>query len=324
MGEVTYFLCQLQADPEHGATPKSSEPDEAIHPSLLVTDKEWEDMLNDSQVDPVSMAVRGHQIDIDGPSSVTGLHNVEPVDVDAASITAEAPASPAHKRRKKAAERKEPLIANPPSIPGEVLAACKSQMEQALADRESVGTNVESQRDLKKRLEEEEKEKKDEKKEVAQRKKQTAAEKAVEKAQEKLAKAQAKAQAMAEKNKNKGKRTKRALDSDFQAVADSVETHGAAGSTNHEPPGPAPEVMASPNPKKRPRRKATASPNIKLSPKAKQFAACSAMASKTAAGRANKAKDNLNLLRDLNIPDLHVPTGEFAKKDSLEFMFVLE
>ena len=40
----------------------------------------------------------------------------------------------------------------------------------------------------------------------------------------------------------------------------------------------------------------TASPNIKLSPKAKQFAACSAMASKTAAGRANKAKDNLNLM----------------------------
>lgn len=289
-------------------------------PPRNYTDKEFEDM-NDSQVNPESMEVKGPGVNesiIGEASSVTvPVEPVEPNGSDIPSEAVEPPVSPqpkekTHKRARKAAEQKEPLIPNPPRVPEQVVAACEIAKSQALAKAKGeVLTSVESQRLLKKRLEQEEQDKKDEAKQEVQKKKQTAADK-VEKLEAKLAKAQAKAKAIGEKKgKGKGGRrsVKRNLNTAFEAAAELPAAEGAAA------PAAAP-VVASPKPKRKSRSKEAVDGVVKLSPKAKSFAAStrSPMASKTSAGRANKAKQSLETLRGLEIPDLVLPNADFSKK----------
>lgn len=158
----------------------------------------------------------------------------------------------------------------------------------------SVFTDVESQRLLKQKLDQEEKEKKAQAKEEADQKKQSAAEKALKKAQEKFEKAQAKALAIQKRLDNKG--CKRKLDPKFAEVDDKKE----------EPASPEDRKKRTRNPK------AKSKPSVALSPKAKAFAnsSCSNQGDKG----TSKAQQALQTLRNLNIPDLNLPGDDFNRK----------
>ena len=201
------------------------------------------------------------------------------------------PPSPVAKPPKKKTKKQDTeLITDPPVLPDSLLETFANAKKSALEDGTSVETDLERQRLLKHKLDQEEKDRKAQAKEEASRKQQQAAELALKKAQEKLEKAQAKAQAIQKKIDDKS--CKRKLDSQFASVDDKTK----------EP--------ASPDGKKPATRKRA----LKLSPKAKAFASSSVNKEASKDQRRHKAQSALQTLRDSNIPDLKLPGEDFNKK----------
>ena len=197
------------------------------------------------------------------------------------------PPSPVAKPPKKKTKKQDTeLINDPPVLPDSLLETFANAKKSALEDGTSVETDLERQRLLKHKLDQEEKDRKAQAKEEASRKQQQAAEIALKKAQEKLEKAQAKAQAIQKKIDDKS--CKRKLDSQFASVDDKTK----------EP--------ASPDGKKPATRK--------RAPKAKAFASSSVNKEASKDQRTHKAQSALQTLGDSNIPDLKLPGEDFNKK----------
>ena len=187
------------------------------------------------------------------------------------------PTEPLKKKCKSIPAERSELIPNPPSLPEHV------EKLVGPVPSESVGTNVRSQRELKKQLDEEAKEKAEEKKQNIEKKKKEAVAKALEKAQKKLEKAQAKAAALDKKEQAASttrKRLRRQLDCEFKGAADS-------------------SVQVSPEKKPEVELKGPKTPKVKLSPKAKKFATQK---------RADKSQEGLEILRAAELPDLPIPS----------------
>eukprot|EP00435_Cladocopium_sp_Y103_P017172 s3511_g4.t1 len=224
-------------------------------------------------------------------------------ELETASITTNKSEHPPEPKRKKAKakETKECLIPNPPQLP-EAMAKRAKQLGQSFAASGVVEVNLDEQRQLKKKLEEEAKELAEQKKQTALDKKQMAADKAIQKLEKKLRDAQAKAAQL--QSKAHGKTAKRKLDADFASVADP----GQSG----PPPSPAAKKNSrSKKPNPSPNQK---SPSFKLSPKARSFATGSTKPSPKDATQ-NRATAALTLLREKKLRDLTLPPMEFSKKN---------
>ena len=229
--------------------------------------------------------------------------------VSVGSNLSESP-EPAKKRSRKAtaAEKAErgPLIAKPPELPANMYRDAMSNTS-AYVTQGAVEPSLSDQRNLRKQLDEAARLEAEQKKQEAHDKKQKDAARAIEKAEKKLEIARAKAAKLVEKENSKGK-AKRRLDKEFLKLADPHK-----GETPEAPPA-SPEQ---PKPKRKARAKAATitSPNIKLSPKAKAFAAgSSSKPSPKKDPRLNRAQAALQLLRDVKLPDLKLPTNDFSKK----------
>eukprot|EP00435_Cladocopium_sp_Y103_P052313 s1851_g16.t1 len=213
-------------------------------------------------------------------------------DLDAASV--EATKSPVEKPRKRlrAAAKQECLISNPPKLSPNLEKVAHEVSKPLASDGGTVDVNLEDQRSLKKKLEDEAKEEALEKKQLAMEKKQKAALQAVAKAQKKLQAAQAKAAQLQNSPRRRG--TKRNLQSEFQAAAASKDPAEA------ESPARSGKTSKRQHPK--------------LSPKAKAFAANSTSPTKAASARKDKATESLATLRSLQLVDLPLPSEDFNKK----------
>ena len=210
------------------------------------------------------------------------------------------PAEIPNKQKKRS--KPEHGFACPPSIDPAVACAAKASLP---ATQEF---NLEHQRDLKRRVEQEAKLKLEEKKQKTMEKQQEASQVAVEKAKAKLQKALAKAEALAKKDP-----VRRRLDPSFQNVA------GASAGV--------PEPPASPPAKAPSTRAKNADALVKLSPKASQFAKASVpspghVRKQRSDSRMRIAMDQFAHLRVLALPDLELPSGEtFDKKILACIMF---
>ena len=237
-----------------------------------------------------------------GPMSAIAIAESQDVaegTVDAASTeTQKSPGEPPKKKARKP-ETREPLISKPPELPANMLETAKIEGD-TFAENGSVELNQHDQKNVKKALDAEvEKQKKE-----AMVKKQQEAEQAIEKAKKKLEAAQAKAAKLSEKVEISGKgrkQAKRNLDKELTSA--SGNTGESALSPVKPKRGRKKVEQASPNVK---------SPSVKLSPKAKAFA--SPLKSPKKVPRQNRAESSLQLLRDLNLPDLKLPTENFTKK----------
>ena len=202
-------------------------------------------------------------------------------------------------------QQQSALIQKAPVLPPSLAQTAQQALEEVKGQEGTLGLNLEDQRGLKRKLDQEAQEKADAKKEETMNKKQAAAAKALEKAEHKLAQAKAKSEAL------KGKLVggvKRRLDNAFAAVDDK----------GGPPPSP-PKAAA----KARTRKATKKSPNVKvsLSPKAAAFAAntaASAAGSRSPPKEGNRrqqvAEHSLKQLRDLNLPGLELPGENFSKK----------
>lgn len=207
------------------------------------------------------------------------------------------------KRTKKQQQEKSALIQKPPALPPSVAQAAQEALIEEKGKEGSIELNVEDQRLLKRKLDQEAQEKAETKKEEAHTKKTEAAAKALAKAEKKLEQAKAKSAALKEKLVGG---VKRKLDNAFANVDDK-------GGPPASPPKPAAKTRA--------RKTTKQSPNVKLSPKAKAFAANTASAAsgsrsplKDGNRREQVANKSLQLLRGLNLPGLELPPDNFSKK----------
>lgn len=206
------------------------------------------------------------------------------------------------KRAKMQQQQKSALIQKPPALPPSVAQAAQQALDQVKGQNESLELNVEDQRLLKRKLDQEAQEKAEAKKEEAHTKKETAAAKALAKAEKKLEQAKAKSAALKEKLVGG---VKRRLDHAFATVDDK-------GGPPASPPKPAAKTRA--------RKAQKTSPNVKLSSKAKAFAASTASGTRSPlkVGNGNRreqvANQSLLVLRGLNLPGLELPPDNFSKK----------
>ena len=228
---------------------------------------------------------------LDGPETTDPAPWVSSAPASSASPPSLPAAEPADEPARKKAKKQESLIPNPPVIPAALQQALQAIKDDAMAGSSAVETNLQDQRGLKQKLEQEERERKANAKAEAENKRLTAANKALARAEAKLEKAKAKALAVKQKSKRSCKKD---LDPSFQAVDDT---------------GSAP-VHASPQAKKNPGRDKT---HMKLSPAAKALAASRPKAT-SSEGRVQKAATALQKLRDLEIHGLPLPPPDFTKK----------
>lgn len=230
---------------------------------------------------------------------------------------------------KKNNTKKPPLIQSPPELPKALQHAAteqlehekeKQQMEKHLQSSETplehepeepnqdkqrpdeIEVNIEEQRRLKKQKDDEAKELAKTKKEEAARKKEEAAAKALAIAERKLQRAQAKAEAI--RSKQAGS-TKRKLEPELEKVKDAKEN----------------TAISPVKPKAKASRRKKTTPNtkqlgVKLSPKAKAFALSNSSPSKGSGTdkRAGVAASSLKMLRELNLPNLELPSENFSRK----------
>lgn len=167
---------------------------------------------------------------------------------------------------------------------------------------DEIEVNIEEQRRLKKQKDDEAKELAKTKKEEAARKKEEAAAKALAIAERKLQRAQAKAEAI--RSKQAGS-TKRKLEPELEKVKDAKEN----------------TAISPVKPKAKASRRKKTTPNtkqlgVKLSPKAKAFALSNSSPSKGSGTdkRAGVAASSLKMLRELNLPNLELPSENFSRK----------
>ena len=223
--------------------------------------------------------------------SVTGLVSISPEKV---LPSPEPSVEPKVEKPRVGKKRQETVISNPPKL----------EVQPELDG--PVDGDVEAQRCLKRKKEDEAKAAAEEKQQAAEAKKKKQSADAVAKAKAKLEKAMAKAKALEERGSSRrgrgGTGAKRKLEPELDEAA------SKAAASEQDQPAAASDAATAGSPPKRPRRKASA---VKLSPKAKEFASPS---KKATDARMEKAVENLKLLRGLKIPDLEIPAETFAKK----------
>ena len=262
--------------------------DETMLTDSQLPDDMDEDMLNDSQ--------------LPGPTCGEVVQDTRPTASETPSAMTADPKELGNKKGRKHTE----MIADPPQLNPSVLEAAKSQVPA-----NGVDGNLEGQRALKKKLDDEAKAEIERKKQQAIDKKEQASNLAVEKAKLKLERAMAKAEAV----KARKQPVKRKLDAEFAECSDV------------QPPEP-PVGPKEKKGKARVAAQVTAEtkspmPKVQLTPRAKVFAGRSASSPKEQAGnKAQKRKDNreatasasLALLRSSQLVDLDLPDESFAKK----------